>query len=78
MTLQARNFPGVGVITSPMQDASAGVLGAKVSTQVYNYTTQSWIRLRGRQVIFRVESNQLGVQWQLGTPRLEIQPDGKR
>ncbi len=78
MTLQARNFPGVGVITDPMQIANAGVSGTKVSTQIYNYTTQSWIRLRGRQVIFRVESNQLGVQWQLGTPRLEIQADGKR
>jgi len=78
MTLQARNFPGVGVITNPMQTTGAGVAGTKVSTQVYNYTTQSWVRLRGRQVIFRIESNTLGVQWQLGTPRLEIQPDGKR
>lgn len=78
MTLQARNFPGVGTITNPMQTTDATIAGTKVSTQVYNYTNQSWIRLRGRQIIFRIESDQLGVQWQLGTPRLEIQPDGKR
>jgi hypothetical protein len=79
MTLKARNYPGQGIAgTSTMQNAPAGVTGSEVSTQVYNYTDQIWIRLRGRQLVFRVESDALGVKWQLGTPRLQIQPDGRR
>jgi len=78
MSLEARNYPGVGVITSPMQNTSSSVSGQKITTQIYNYTDQAWVRLRGRQVIFRVESNDIGTKWQLGTPRLEIQPDGRR
>jgi hypothetical protein len=27
---------------------------------------------------FRVESNDLGVAWQLGAPRIDLKPDGKR
>lgn len=77
-TLQARNYPGKGVITSPMQNLTSPTYGTKVSTQIYNYTEQAWVRLRGRQLIFHVESSDLGVQWQLGVFRLDIQPDGKR
>jgi hypothetical protein len=75
MTISARNFPGQGVFTSA--DAPV-VAGNKVTTQVYDYTDQIWIRLRGRQVAFRIGSEDLGIKWQLGTPRLEVQPDGRR
>jgi hypothetical protein len=79
MTLKARNYPGQGIAgTDPMQNAPAPLTGAQVSTQVYDYTNQVWVRLRGRQIIFRIESDSLGVKWQLGTPRLMIQPDGRR
>jgi hypothetical protein len=36
------------------------------------------IRVRGRQLIFRIEGNQLGLQWQLGAPRINIRADGRR
>lgn len=79
MTLKARNYPGQGVAgTSTMQNAAAPVTSAEISTQVYNYTREVWIRLRGRQLVFRIDSDQLGTKWQLGTPRLMIQPDGRR
>ena len=48
---------------------------------VYNiqkFTGQVYTRLRGRQMAFRIESTGLGVAWQLGTPRLDIRPDGRR
>jgi hypothetical protein len=51
------------------------------STNVYNvqeFTGQVYTRLRGRQLAFRIESNSLGVSWQLGTPRIDIRPDGRR
>ena len=75
MTVSTRNYPGQGLFQSNMPSP---ISGSEVSTQVYNYTNQVWIRLRGRQVAFKIGSNMVGVKWQLGTPRLEIQPDGRR
>ena len=49
--------------------------------QVYNiqqFTGQVYTRLRGRQMSFRIESTGLGVSWQLGMPRIDIRPDGRR
>ena len=51
------------------------------TSQVFNiqqFTGQVYTRLRGRQLAFRIESTGLGVAWQLGMPRLDIRPDGRR
>ena len=51
------------------------------TSQVYNiqeFTGQVYTRLRGRQLAFRIESDGLGVAWQLGMPRIDIRPDGRR
>lgn len=46
---------------------------------VEQYTPQVYTRIRGRQIAFRIESaDQLGVAWQLGSPRIDIRPDGRR
>jgi len=45
---------------------------------VQQFTPQVYVRLRARQMAFRVESSGLGVAWQLGTPRIDLQPNGKR
>jgi len=45
---------------------------------VQQFTGQVYTRLRGRQMSFRIESNSLGVAWQLGTPRYDVRPDGRR
>lgn len=45
---------------------------------IQGYTGQVYTRLRGRQMSFRIESNSLGVAWQLGTPRIDLRPDGRR
>jgi hypothetical protein len=45
---------------------------------VQQFTQQVYVRIRGRQMAFRVESNTLGVQWQLGSPRIDVRPDGRR
>ncbi len=42
------------------------------------YTGQVNIRVRGRQMSIKAESNQIGVQWQLGSPRIDIRPDGRK
>jgi hypothetical protein len=48
------------------------------SYPVEQYTGQVYTRLRGRQMAFKIESTALGVAWQLGSPRIDIRPDGKR
>jgi hypothetical protein len=42
------------------------------------YTGQVYTRIRGRQMAFRIESAGVGTQWQLGSPRIDIRPDGRR
>lgn len=49
-----------------------------VSVPVEVYTNQLNIRVRGRQLAVKIESDALGTQWQLGTPRLDLRPDGRR
>lgn len=45
---------------------------------VQQFTQYVYVRIRGRQMAFRVGSDKLGVAWQLGAPRLEVRPDGRR
>jgi hypothetical protein len=37
-----------------------------------------YLRFRGRQMAFRIESNTVGTQWQLGVPRIDIRSDGRK
>jgi hypothetical protein len=48
------------------------------SATLDQYTEQVFIRARGRQMALKVASEDLGVQWQLGSLRLDVRPDGKR
>jgi hypothetical protein len=34
--------------------------------------------VRGRQVSFKIESSSTGIAWQLGSPRIDMRPDGRR
>ena len=45
---------------------------------VNQFTGQVYTRVRGRQMAIRIESTGIGVAWQLGTPRIDIRPDGRR
>lgn len=45
---------------------------------IEKFTGQVYIRVRGRQMILKMESNQLDTTWQLGHPRLDIRVDGRR
>jgi hypothetical protein len=45
---------------------------------VQQFTGQVYTRIRGRQMAFRIESDALGVDWQLGATRIDIRPDGRR
>ena len=45
---------------------------------IEQFTGQVYVRVRGRQMILQLESNQLGCAWQLGSPRIDIRQDGRR
>jgi hypothetical protein len=45
---------------------------------IQQFTQQVYVRIRGRQMAFKVSSDEIGVQWQLGVPRIDIRPDGRR
>jgi hypothetical protein len=56
--------------------SSASVVRTSTTT-IEQFTGQVYVRVRGRQMIFKVESNQLGCTWQLGAPRIDIKADGR-
>ena len=60
--------------------SSAGAPVASSSTYVITeeFTGQIYTRMRGRQMIFKMESNQINTTWQLGAPRIDIRQDGRR
>ena len=62
------------------QTSTAAQPVVKGSTYVLTeeFTGQVYTRMRGRQMIFKISSNQIGTAWQLGAPRIDIRPDGRR
>jgi len=72
-TLQARNFPGGQYLQS-----KASEVVQSSTTPVEQFTEQAFVRLRGRSFALKVESDTTDTQWRLGTPRVDIRPDGRR
>ena len=74
MTLYGLSNSGSGVTSSASQPV------AKSSTYVITeqFTGTIFTRMRGRQMIFKISSNQVNTCWQLGAPRIDIRPDGRR
>jgi hypothetical protein len=58
--------------------ASAGITKSSTYNITEEFTGQIYTRVRGRQMIFKMASTNLGTTWQLGAPRLDIRPDGRR
>jgi hypothetical protein len=74
MTLYGLYNSGSGSVDNAGQPVVRG------STYVITeeFTGQIYTRVRGRQMIFKIDSNTLGTTWQLGAPRIDIRPDGRR
>ena len=79
MTLYPLKNSGAGY-TDPASEGgvSYGSITQTAVLPVEKFTQQLNIRVRGRQMAVKVSSDTLGVQWQLGSPRLDMRPDGKR
>ena len=83
--------PSVQMTLTPLHDSGSGYnnpvsVGGDSSLPVVRsatapieiYTAQINLRVRGRQMSIKLESTGLGVHWQLGSPRIDIRPDGRR
>jgi hypothetical protein len=72
ITVRSRDWPGSNFQNDPSDTQRV------IESSVGVYTNQVYIRARGRQMALKIESDDLGVQWQLGSPRLDTRQDGKR
>jgi hypothetical protein len=78
-SVRPRQFPGTNYGPSDNPNvASANNYALQRTYNVQQFTPQVNVRIRGRQMAFRVESDDLGVAWQLGVPRIDLKPDGRR
>ena len=78
--------PTVTMTLYPMQSSGSGT-GDPAAANVTKgsnyviteeYTGIIYTRARGRQMIFKISSDQIGTTWQLGAPRIDVRPDGRR
>jgi hypothetical protein len=85
------NTPQVTMTLIPLQNSGAGYNSPQseggnsyasiqriATAPVEEFTGQVFIRVRGRQMVFKVDSTQIGTQWQLGAPRIDVKTDGRR
>ena len=72
-TVKVRDFPGANY-----SESVSGTTERSATTPVEQFTNQTHLRLRGRSFALKVESTGKGVGWRLGSPRIDIRPDGRR
>ena len=72
LAIRPRNFPGSTYQSDSFDTQSV------VESAVDLYTNQVFIRARARQMALKIQSTDTGVNWQLGSPRLDVRPDGRR
>ena len=79
MTLIPLRNSGSGFTTPASTNGTSSAEIQRIATApIEEFTGQVYIRVRGRQLIFKVDSNRLGTTWQLGAPRIDLRPDGRR
>jgi hypothetical protein len=73
MVLKTQNYTGSNYV-----NGSTSAVDRTATVPVDQYTNVANVRVRGRSLILRIESNKVGTRWGLGSPRIEIRPDGGR
>jgi len=78
-TMRPRQNPGsnYGTAANPTVVSTQNYQGQR-NYAVQQFTEIIYTRVRGRQMAFKVSSDGLGVQWQLGVPSIDVRPDGRR
>ena len=73
MTIETKNFPGANYSMTSVSPVSR-----TATVPIEQFTQQAHIRLRGRSFAFKISSDTTGVDWRLGTPRIDARGDGRR
>ena len=73
ITIKTQDYPGGGFL-----EEESNTVIRTATVPVEKFTTQQYIRLRGRSMAFRLESDQYNTSWRLGAPRIDVRPDGRR
>ncbi len=73
LTIKAKDWPGGGYIANE----EANGVTQSASVPVEKYTREQYIRIRGRAMAMRFESDQYNTGWRLGIPRVNVRPDGR-
>ena len=79
MTISPMANAGSGY-NNPLSEGgnSSATVTRSATVPIEQFTGQVYLRVRGRQIAFKMESTAEGVAWQLGSPRLDMRPDGRR
>ena len=72
-TLKAKNSSGGNFLQSESKDTARST-----TTPIEQFTDKIDYRVRGRSFAIKVESTGVGVKYKLGTPRVDMRPDGRR
>ncbi len=78
ITVGVRNFPGAANATTNASGQTNERDVVTTTATIDQYTNQVFVRARGRQMNFKIGSTDVGTQWQLGMPRIDARPDGRR
>jgi len=73
ITIKARNFPGGAYFATDSDPVTK-----TASLPVEQFTNELYVRLRGRSMSIKIESNQTDTAWRLGDPRLDLRTDGRK
>ena len=81
--IKAKSNPGNNYSDTTTGSSTTTASVTKDPNAVYQYGVDSFtesvdVRVRGRSFVLRVENNEVGVAWRLGSPRVDIKPDGRR
>ena len=80
-TVRPRQNPGANYGSTDNPTVASTQNYTPPNAQTYNvqqFTEYAYVRIRGRQMAFKISSSDLGVSWQMGSPRIDLRPDGRR
>ena len=72
-TMKSRNNPGAS-----FNETTQATATRSATSPVEQFTEKLDYRLRGRSFSLRIDSTALGTKYKLGSPRVDLRPDGRR
>jgi hypothetical protein len=75
LTIRMMDKPGGDFLST---EQSSSPVARSVTIPVERFTEEAFVRLRGRSLTLRAESNTLGTNWRMGVPRIDVRTDGQR